>query len=39
MEKLQTILRWYGGLTKRGKSFLIIGVAVAVFLIIEGLKS
>ena len=39
MEKLQVILKWYGNLTKRGKSFVILGAVVVVFLIIEGLKS
>ena len=38
MEKIQAIIKWYGGLTKRGKSFVVLGTAVVVFLIIEGLK-
>ena len=39
MEKLQLIIKWYSGLTKMGKSFVILGAAAVVFLIIEGLKS
>ena len=39
MEKLQLIIKWYSGLTKKGKSFVILGAAAVVFLIIEGLKS
>ena len=38
MEKIQALVKWYGGLSKRGKSFVVIGTAVVVFLIIEGLK-
>lgn len=39
MEKLKVIVNWYGGLTKRGKSLVIIATAAVVFLILESLKS
>ena len=39
MEKIQAIVKWYGGWTKRGKSLVIIGTAAVVFLVIEGLKA
>jgi hypothetical protein len=38
METLSKIIKWYGGLPKKGKSLVIIGTAAVIFLIIEGLK-
>ena len=38
METLRKLINWYGGLTKRGKSLVIIATAAVIFLVIEGLK-
>lgn len=39
MEKLKTVINWFNGLSKKGKAFVVIGTAVVIFAIIEGLKS
>ena len=38
MEALKKIKKWFMGLSKRGKAFTIIGVAVVVFIILEYLS-
>ena len=38
METLRKVVNWYGSLTKRGKSLVVIATAAVIFLVIEGLK-
>ena len=39
MDKLKVVVNWYSGLTKRGKSLVIIATAAVVFFILESIKS
>jgi len=38
MEKVNKIINWFKGLSKRGKALVVIGTAAVIFLILEGLK-
>ena len=38
MKKLSRLIKWYAGLTKRGKSLVVIAAAAVIFLVMEGLK-
>lgn len=39
MEKIQAVLEWFNGLSRKGKAFVVMGTAFVVFVILEGLKS